>query len=46
MAATWSKAGNADPTLLLDADGQEVPLVRGRTFFQVVPPGTRITVKD
>ena len=46
VEATWSKAGDTDPTLLLDADGQEIPLVRGRTFFQVVPPSTKVSVKD
>ena len=46
VKATWSKAGDADPTLLLDEAGKEIPLVRGRTFFQVVPPSTKITVKD
>ena len=31
------------PTLLLDTEGKEIPLVRGRTFFQVVPNGTKVT---
>jgi len=46
VEATWSKAGDADPTLLLDANGQELPLVRGRTFIQVVPPSTKVKVGD
>jgi Protein of unknown function (DUF3048) N-terminal domain/Protein of unknown function (DUF3048) C-terminal domain len=44
IEGTWSKAGDADPTLILDADGKEIPLVRGRTFIQVVPPKTAIKV--
>jgi hypothetical protein len=31
---------------LYDASGQEIPLVRGRTFIQSVPLGTKVTVKD
>jgi hypothetical protein len=46
IEATWSKAGDADPTILLDAAGQEIPLVRGRTFIQVVPPTTKVRVDD
>jgi hypothetical protein len=46
VEATWSKGGDAEPTILLDADGKELPLVRGRTFIQVVPPSTKVTVKD
>ncbi len=43
---TWRKQTDIGPTLLFDAAGDEIPLIRGRTFFQVVPPGTKITVKD
>jgi hypothetical protein len=45
VAATWSKAGVTDPTLILDANGHEIPFVRGRIFFQVVPIGTKIGVR-
>ena len=46
VEATWSKARDADPTLILDQDGVELPLVRGRTFIQSGPPSTKVTVKD
>jgi hypothetical protein len=39
----WEKKSDAALMRLLDDDGQEVPLVRGRTFFQVVPIGTKVT---
>jgi Protein of unknown function (DUF3048). len=42
--ATWRKDSAGDITRLLAADGTEIALVRGRTFFQVVPTGTKITV--
>jgi len=32
--------------VLLDANGRELPLVRGRTFIQVVPPSTKVKVGD
>jgi hypothetical protein len=41
---TWSKATESAPTHLLDAAGSEIPLVAGRTFFQIVPSGTRVKV--
>jgi hypothetical protein len=46
IKGTWTKKGDTGPTRFLDRDGKEIPLVRGRTFIQVVPPGTKITVKD
>ncbi|HEV8401668.1 MAG TPA: DUF3048 domain-containing protein [Candidatus Limnocylindrales bacterium] len=39
---TWSKADETAPTHLLDAAGREIPLVTGRTFFQIVPLGTKV----
>jgi hypothetical protein len=44
IEATWSKAYQVAPTRLLDAAGNEIPLVVGRTFFQIVPLGTRISI--
>jgi len=41
--ATWHKDSVGAITRLLAADGTEIPLVRGRTFFQVVPTGTKVT---
>lgn len=46
VEGTWSKAGVSEPTLILGADGQELPLVRGRIFIQVVPVATEITVRS
>jgi hypothetical protein len=43
LRAKWSKASATAPTLLVDADGKELPLIRGRTFFQIVPLKTRVT---
>jgi hypothetical protein len=43
IKAFWSKARDVAPTLLVDANGKEIPLIRGRTFFQVVPKGTKVT---
>ena len=43
IKATWRKKDDTGPTRLFDAEGTEIELVRGRTFFQVVPPGTKVT---
>lgn len=43
VKARWSKERDVAPTLLIDADGKEIPLIRGRTFFQVVPLGAKVT---
>jgi hypothetical protein len=43
LEGTWSKADEVSPTRLLDAAGTEIPLVTGRTFFQIVPDDTRVT---
>ena len=44
IEATWRKVDDTGPTRLFDADsGVELPLVRGRTFFQVVPTGTKVS---
>jgi hypothetical protein len=40
---TWRKADAGDLTRFYDADGQEVSLVRGRIFIQVVARGTDVT---
>jgi hypothetical protein len=40
---TWSKKYQIAPTRLLDASGTEIPLVIGNTFFQIVPPGTKVS---
>jgi hypothetical protein len=38
----WSKTSESAPTLILGSDGNELPLVRGRIFMQVVPLGTKV----
>jgi hypothetical protein len=43
ISGTWRKPSQTGPTRLFDAAGHEVPLIRGRTFFQVVPLGTKVT---
>jgi hypothetical protein len=43
VKGTWRKPGPTEPTRLYDAAGAEIPLVRGRTFYQVVPLGTKVT---
>ena len=43
--ATWRKPSIAAMTRVFDASGAEIPLVRGRTFIQVVPLGTTISYK-
>ena len=35
--ATWSKKNQAAPLRLIDADGKDIPLVRGQTWIAVVP---------
>jgi hypothetical protein len=40
----WVKDSVGAPTRLLDANGSEIPLVRGKTFVQIVPTGTKVTV--
>ena len=44
IEGTWSKTGELAPTRLLDASGNEIPLVTGRTFFQTVPLDTKVTI--
>lgn len=45
VTGTWSKASETAPTILRGPDGEELELVRGRIFIQVVPTGTKVTVK-
>lgn len=46
VKGTWRKRSDTGPTRVFDADGKEIVLVRGRTFIQVVPTKTKVTVKD
>jgi len=43
--ATWRKDSVGALTRFFDAGGREIPLVRGRTFFQVVATGTKVVYK-
>jgi hypothetical protein len=45
VKARWSKTGVGEPTRLIDASGTEIPLVRGRTFFQIVATTAKVTQK-
>ena len=38
----WSKSKESSATIITGPDGEELPLVRGRIFMQVVPLGTKI----
>jgi hypothetical protein len=43
VTGTWRKANDGDLTRFYDASGNEIPLVRGRIFIQVVATGTKVT---
>jgi len=43
VAGTWRKPDVGGLTRFFDASGQEIALVRGRIFVQVVPTGTRVS---
>jgi hypothetical protein len=42
LKGTWRKAGETAATRLFDTAGVEIPLIRGRTFFQIVPKATAV----
>ncbi len=46
IKGTWRKAGITKPTRFFDARGELVTLTAGQTFVQVVPTGTRLTIRD
>ncbi len=46
IKGTWKKAATDGPTRFFDAAGRPVTLTVGQTFVQVVPKGTKITIKD
>ena len=46
IKATWRKKSDTGATHLYDANGDEIALVRGKTFFQVVPIGAKVTDGD
>jgi hypothetical protein len=46
VKGTWRKASMTAPTKFYLPDGTEAILTAGQTFVQVVPLGTRITIKN
>jgi hypothetical protein len=44
ILATWRKQSERGPTRLFDQAGGEISLLRGNTFFQIVPTKTKVTV--
>lgn len=46
IRGTWEKPSVTAPTRFLDAAGEPVRLTIGQTFVQVVPVGTKVSVKD
>lgn len=46
IKGTWKKKSMKAPTRFFDRKGNEVTLTIGQTFVQVVPRGTKLTIKD
>ena len=46
IKGTWRKTSMKSPTRFLDANGDPVTLTVGQTFIQVMPKGSKITIKD
>ena len=46
VKGTWKKSSMTGPTRFYGPDGKQVKLTIGQTFVQVVPKGTKITIKD
>jgi Protein of unknown function (DUF3048) N-terminal domain/Protein of unknown function (DUF3048) C-terminal domain len=46
IKGTWKKKSMTAPTRFYDKDGNQVTLTIGQTFVQVVPRGTKVTIKD
>jgi hypothetical protein len=45
ITATWQKKSDTDLTRLYDSSGQQITLVRGEIFIQVVTLGTKVSHK-
>ena len=43
FSGTWQKSNTGVLTRFYDAAGDEIPLLRGRIFIQIVPVGTQLT---
>jgi hypothetical protein len=46
IVGTWKKTSLAGPTRFYDKAGKPVRLTVGQTFIQVMPLGSRVTIKD
>ncbi len=46
IQGTWKKSSIAGPTRFYDKHGEPVRLTAGQTFIQVMPLGSRVTIKD
>jgi hypothetical protein len=46
IVGTWKKASITGPTRFYDKDGEPVTLTAGQTFIQVMPLGSKVTIKD
>lgn len=46
IKGTWKKTSTTAPIQFLDASGKPVVLTVGQTFINVMPKGTKITIKD
>ena len=46
IKGTWRKRSMTDPTRFYDKAGKPVRLTIGQTFIQVMPRGSKITIKD
>jgi len=46
VKGTWRKKSTTAPVLLYGPDGKPVTLTMGQTFVQVVPTGTKLTIRD
>ncbi|MFL5686193.1 MAG: DUF3048 domain-containing protein [Chloroflexota bacterium] len=46
VKGTWRKTSMKSPTRFFDARGNPITLTVGQTFIQVMPRGSKITIKD
>jgi hypothetical protein len=46
IKGSWVKTAVTSPTRFFDASGAPVTLTVGQTFIQVMPTGTKVTIKD
>jgi hypothetical protein len=46
IQGTWKKSSITGPTRFYDKNGEPVRLTAGQTFIQVMPLGSKVTIKD